>query len=88
MWILTQGICCVLQGNCAGCPYKVLGADELSASLSRLRIAPRAVADVVAKARAGHYQLACALAWEGVHGAACDTGINHPNQVTVPALYL
>eukprot|EP00884_Botryococcus_braunii_P016382 jgi/Botrbrau1/3427/Bobra.139_1s0007.1 len=68
------------RGTCAGCPYKVLAADELSASLSKLRIGPRAAQDVVAKAKAGHYQLACALAWEAVHATPCDTGINHPNQ--------
>lgn len=34
----------------------------------------------MAKAKSGHYQLACAMAFEGVHGCACDTGINHPNQ--------
>lgn len=72
------------QGTCAGCPYKILGADELSASLGRLRIGPRAAQDVVAKAKAGHYQLACALAWEAVHGLPCDTGINHPNQALLP----
>ena len=40
-----------------------------------------AVSEAVAKAKAGHFQLACAAAWEGQHSRSCDTGINHPNQV-------
>ena len=39
------------------------------------------VNEAVAKAKAGHFQLACAAAWEGQHSCSCDTGINHPNQV-------
>lgn len=39
------------------------------------------VEEAVAKAKAGHYQLACAAAWEGKHGCSCESGINHPNQV-------
>ena len=31
--------------------------------------------------QAGHFQLACGMAFQGVHGCACDTGIKHPNQV-------
>lgn len=40
------------------------------------------VRQIVSKAKAGHYQLACGLAFEGVHHCSCDTGINHPNQVS------
>ena len=40
-----------------------------------------AVSEAAAKAKAGHFQLACAAAWEGQHSCSCDTGINHPNQV-------
>jgi hypothetical protein len=35
--------------------------------------------DAVAKARGKHYQLACALAFEGVAGVPHDTGINRPS---------
>jgi DNA primase large subunit len=34
---------------------------------------------VLDKARGRHYQLACALAFEGVHGTPHDTGINKPS---------
>ena len=44
-------------------------------------MAPAKIDEACSKAAAGHYQLACAAAWEGKHGCACETGINHPNQV-------
>jgi DNA primase large subunit len=37
------------------------------------------IQEVVDKARGRHYQLACALAFEGVHGTPHDTGINKPS---------
>ncbi len=40
----------------------------------------RSISDVVSKAKAGHYQLACACAFEGINKVPCDTGVNHPNQ--------
>ena len=43
------------------------------------------VSETVAKAKAGHYQLACAMAFEGTQDCSCDTGINHPNQVCSPS---
>ena len=67
-----------------GCPFKTLEKDALAAALTRMRIAPHYVNEAVTKAKAGHYQLACGVAFEGQHGGcACDAGINHPNQVTV-----
>ena len=72
--------CHPLQGDAFGCPYKTLSAPELAAALGRMRLPPRAADEAGARARAGHFQLACALAFEGAHGCACDTGINHPNQ--------
>ncbi len=68
------------QGDAFGCPYKTLAPGELAGALGRLRLPPRAADEAAAKARAGHFQLACAAAFEGAHGCACDTGINHPNQ--------
>ena len=44
------------------------------------QIAPVKAEEAVGKAKAGHYQLACAAVWEGKMGCSCDTGINHPNQ--------
>ena len=70
-----------MQGVVHGCPYKAFDADSVTAALSRLRIAPERVRAVVGKMQGGHYQLACAAAWEGAHGCECVTGINHPNQV-------
>lgn len=40
----------------------------------------RLIDEAVSKAKGGHYQIACAAAFEGVHHCPCDTGINHPNQ--------
>ena len=73
--------CCV-QGDHHGCPYKTWSAQQLSAQLASLHLSSGQVAETVAKAKAGHYQLACALAFEGVHQCSCDSGINHPNQAS------
>ena len=71
----------VMQGDAFGCPYKTLSPGELADTLRALRLPPASVQDAVAKARGGHFQLACMAAWEGAHGRMCDTGVNHPNQV-------
>ena len=67
-------------GQVHGCPYRLFSEDQLRASLSRLAVAPVKAEEAVGKAKAGHYQLACAAVWEGKMGCSCDTGINHPNQ--------
>jgi DNA primase large subunit len=69
-------------GECAGCPYKTLGAGALGAALARARVPPAAAADAASKAAAGHFQLACAAAWEGAHpGHELESaGVSHPNQ--------
>ena len=67
-------------GQIHGCPYKLFGEEQLRASLTRLAVTPGKIEEAVGKAKAGHYQLACASVWEGKMGCACDTGINHPNQ--------
>lgn len=70
-----------MQGVVHGCPYKSFDTDSVRAALDRLRIEPDKVRAAVGKMQGGHYQLACAAAWEGAHGCECVTGINHPNQV-------
>ena len=51
------------------------------------RRAPRRfAADAAAKARGKHYQLACALAFEGITGAPHDTGINRPSDYYAAAM--
>lgn len=43
------------------------------------RCDPSKVDEVVGKAKGGHYQIACACAFEGTHNnAPLDSGINHP----------
>lgn len=69
------------QADYHGCPYKTWSADQLSATLSQMKLGNNVARDVVQKAKAGHYQIACGLAFEGFHGCSCDSGINHPNQV-------
>ena len=70
------------QGQVHGCPFKTFGQESLRAALARMQVAPAQAEEAAAKAKAGHYQLACAAAWEGQHGGcSCDSGINHPNQV-------
>ncbi|EFN53581.1 hypothetical protein CHLNCDRAFT_8099, partial [Chlorella variabilis] len=63
-----------------GCPYRTFNQQSLRSALGRLQVSPAKIEEAVGKAAAGHYQLACAAAWEGKHGCSCDSGINHPNQ--------
>ncbi|KAF5746420.1 DNA primase large subunit [Tripterygium wilfordii] len=72
---LTPGV-----GDHHGCPYRHFSEENLRAALGKMGLASRAVEDVMDKVRNRHYQLACTLTFEAVHGASCDTGINHPNQ--------
>ena len=55
----------VLKGDHHGCPYKSWSAQQLSAQLSKMQLSSSQVSETVAKAKAGHYQIACALAFEG-----------------------
>ncbi len=70
-----------VQGDYHGCPYRVWEKDAVRAALQKMRVTPAKVEEAVNRAKGGHYQLACASAWEGAHRCPCDTGINHPNQV-------
>ncbi|KAL9328850.1 hypothetical protein ACSQ67_003853 [Phaseolus vulgaris] len=54
--------------------------ENLRAALDRMGVNSRAMEDVLDKARNRHYQLACTLTFEALHGVPCDAGINHPNQ--------
>ncbi|KFM26884.1 putative DNA primase large subunit [Auxenochlorella protothecoides] len=67
-------------GQVHGCPFRTFGPDALRSAISRLQVTPAKVDEACAKAKAGHFQLACAAVWEGKHGCSCETGINHPNQ--------
>ena len=80
---LTKNHLHLLQADFHGCPYKTWGSEQLAAQLTKMRIGSQQVTETVAKARAGHYQIACSMAFEGVHKCSCETGINHPNQVAI-----
>ncbi|KAE8730121.1 putative DNA primase large subunit [Hibiscus syriacus] len=67
-------------GDHHGCPYRHFSEENLRAALLRMGVSSRAVEDVMDKVRNRHYQLACTLTFEAVHGSSCDAGINHPNQ--------
>ncbi|XP_059446968.1 probable DNA primase large subunit isoform X2 [Corylus avellana] len=67
-------------GDHHGCPYRHFSEENLRAALGKMRVNSRAVEDVMDKVRNRHYQLACTLTFEAVHGTSCDAGINHPNQ--------
>ncbi|KAI8468231.1 MAG: eukaryotic and archaeal DNA primase, large subunit-domain-containing protein [Monoraphidium minutum] len=71
---------CAGPGECnGGCPFKSLDEPKLRALLGKMGCGDRFAADAAAKARGKHYQLACALAFEGIVGAPHDTGINKPS---------
>ncbi|KAI4336560.1 hypothetical protein L6164_015073 [Bauhinia variegata] len=67
-------------GDHHGCPYRHFSEENLRAALSRMGVNSRAMEDVMDKVRNRHYQLACTLTFEALHGLPCDAGINHPNQ--------
>ncbi|XP_052206204.1 probable DNA primase large subunit isoform X2 [Diospyros lotus] len=67
-------------GDHHGCPFRHFSEENLRAALGKMGVGNRAMEDVVDKARNRHYQLACTLTFEAVHGSSCDAGINHPNQ--------
>ncbi|GBG87422.1 hypothetical protein CBR_g45479 [Chara braunii] len=67
-------------GDHHGCPYRHFSEENLRAALGSLRLDGRTTDEIMGKVRGCHYQLACAQAFEAVHGCSCDTGINHPNQ--------
>ncbi|CAL0324925.1 unnamed protein product [Lupinus luteus] len=67
-------------GDQHGCPYRHFSEENLRAALSRMGVNSRATEDVMNKVRNKHYQLACTLTFEAIHGMQCDAGINHPNQ--------
>ena len=72
-----------MQDQVHGCPYRVFSAPQLTAALSKMGLSAISAQIAATKARDGHYQLACAAAFEGSHGCECDSGINHPNQVSL-----
>nr|GMD28101.1 probable DNA primase large subunit [Ipomoea batatas] len=72
---LTPGV-----GDHHGCPYRHFSEENLRAALGKMGVGNFVVEDVIGKVRNRHYQLACTLTFEAIHGASCDAGINHPNQ--------
>ncbi|GAB2297732.1 hypothetical protein Dimus_031819 [Dionaea muscipula] len=67
-------------GDHHGCPYRHFSEDNLKAALNKMGMSSRAMEDVLDRVRNKHFQLACTLVFEAIHGTSCDSGINHPNQ--------
>ncbi|GFS33917.1 DNA primase, large subunit family [Actinidia rufa] len=67
-------------GDHHGCPFRHFSEENLRAAIGKMGVGNRAMEDVIDKVRNRHYQLACTLTFEAVHGSSCDAGINHPNQ--------
>ncbi|KAI6692207.1 hypothetical protein NL676_019917 [Syzygium grande] len=67
-------------GDHHGCPFRHFSEENLRAALGRMGVANRGMDDIIDKVRNRHYQVACTLTFEAVHGSTCDAGINHPNQ--------
>ncbi|CAI0627364.1 unnamed protein product [Linum tenue] len=54
--------------------------EKLRAALRKMGVSSGGMEDVMDKVRHKHYQLACTLTFEAIHGCPNDAGINHPNQ--------
>ncbi|KAK9108518.1 hypothetical protein Syun_024529 [Stephania yunnanensis] len=67
-------------GDHHGCPYRYFSDENLRAALGKMGVGSQIMEDVMDKVRNRHYQLACTLTFESIHGSSCDAGINHPNQ--------
>ncbi|KAJ4830275.1 hypothetical protein Tsubulata_021748 [Turnera subulata] len=67
-------------GDHHGCPYRHFSEENLRAALCRMGVNSGAMEDVMEKVRNRHYQLACTITFEAIHGSSYDAGINHPNQ--------
>ncbi|KAH7683196.1 DNA primase large subunit eukaryotic protein [Dioscorea alata] len=67
-------------GDHHGCPYRHFSEENLRAALTKMGVGGHAMDDIMQKVQTRHYQLACTLTFEAVHGISCDTGVNHPNQ--------
>ncbi|KAJ6388219.1 hypothetical protein OIU77_026735 [Salix suchowensis] len=67
-------------GDHHGCPYRHFSEENLKAALSKMGVNSGALENVMDKVRNRHYQLACTLTFESIHGSSNDAGINHPNQ--------
>lgn len=67
-------------GDHHGCPYRHFSEENLRAALGNMGVGGRPMEDIMDKVRHRHYQLACTLTFETIHGTSCDAGINHPNQ--------
>ncbi|KAL5717489.1 hypothetical protein ACHQM5_010481 [Ranunculus cassubicifolius] len=67
-------------GDHHGCPYRHFSEENLRAALGDMGVGGRSMDEVMDKVRNRHYQLACTLTFEAIHGASNDAGINHPNQ--------
>lgn len=63
-----------------GCPYRHKSEDDLRSMLQVLSLESQRVDSILDKVKNKHFQLACQETFEGVHGCACMTGVNHPNQ--------
>jgi len=63
-----------------GCPFKHWDSQHLTHALAAMRITGPAVAEIVDKARGGHYQVACLKVYEALHPGATVDALNHPNQ--------
>jgi DNA primase large subunit len=63
-----------------GCPYRRMDEASLRANLAALSCSEAGVNEAMQKKAQGHFQIACACAFQGIHKAEADLGINHPAQ--------
>ena len=79
--------CCKVIGagpdpsGATGCPFKNCQAADLGKRLGGMGLTGAVVTAAVGKAREGHFQVACTMAYEARHGKlSAEGGVQHPYQ--------
>jgi DNA primase large subunit len=69
------------SGDCHGCPFKHMDADNLERKLVGWKIPKVQIREILGLVAGQHYQIACSKYYEVTHNK-CDAGfgLNHPNQ--------
>ncbi|XP_063693915.1 DNA primase large subunit-like isoform X2 [Bolinopsis microptera] len=69
------------SGDCHGCPFKHMDAENLERKLSSWKIPKIHIREILGLVAGQHYQIACSKYYEVTHNKGdAAFGLNHPNQ--------